>query len=750
MENAERDQNRVTTLIAVSSVDGVTPVKLYADPVTHRLLVDVTGTGASPLTTKGDIYTFTTTNARLPLGTNGQVLVVDTSTASGLKWQDAGSGTGDVVGPASAVDGQMAVFSTTTGKIIKVFAPTAGSILFAGTNGIPSEDNANLFYNNANDAFIVGGNTTDFTMITDSINVIKTGQAPVVAAGYGASSGGLFLGLRANGTPGTATGVSSGNILNTFGGGGYDGTSWITATRGGMRVLSSEVWSATAHGTQLIFSTTPNGTTGLADVFYINNDGNIGIGTSTSNSKVNITSTRSAAIPASGGTNFTMYDNTFTDTSSTGTVASIRATVFGTPTFAASSATTYTAATTLYVATAPTAGTNVTITTAYAIWSDSGVNRFDGATWFGATILPFTDDGAALGTTANQFSDLFLASGGVINFNVGDVTITHSLNTLTFAGASSGYSFDAAVSAASFVSTSNTINLSSATLSRSGAHTLTLTTTGATNVTFPTTGTLATLAGSEALTSKTYNGLTVTTTTGSLTITNAKTLSVTNTIPLSGTDSTVMTFPSSSATIARTDAGQVFTGVNTFTSPKILTDISDTNGNELIKFTSVASAINEITITNAATGTSPSISATGGGTDIDINLVPKGAGIVKGTLHRFMVRLVASDTDQAVANSVGGDYRISNRAITIKAVGSYCDTAGTTGTYTIDINEAGTTILSTKITVDSTEKSSETAATAPVISDASIAADAVITFDVDAFQTTKAKGLVVWIDYVYA
>jgi len=118
-DNAERDQNRVTTLIAVSSADGVTPVKLYADPITHRLLVDVTGSGASPLTTKGDLYTFTTTNARLPLGTNGQVLVVDTSTPSGLKWQTAGAGTGDVVGPATSTDNAIARFDATTGKIIQ-------------------------------------------------------------------------------------------------------------------------------------------------------------------------------------------------------------------------------------------------------------------------------------------------------------------------------------------------------------------------------------------------------------------------------------------------------------------------------------------------------------------------------------------------------------------------------------------------------------------------------------------------------
>ncbi|WP_210211264.1 hypothetical protein [Mesorhizobium sp. M4B.F.Ca.ET.058.02.1.1] len=57
--------------------------------------------------------------------------------------------------------------------------------------------------------------------------------------------------------------------------------------------------------------------------------------------------------------------------------------------------------------------------------------------------LPATDDGGALGSTTKEWSDLFLASGGVINWANGDVTVTHSSNLLAFAGAASGYQFDA-------------------------------------------------------------------------------------------------------------------------------------------------------------------------------------------------------------------------------------------------------------------------------------------------------------------
>jgi hypothetical protein len=68
----------------------------------------------------------------------------------------------------------------------------------------------------------------------------------------------------------------------------------------------------------------------------------------------------------------------------------------------------------------------------------------------------------------------------------------------------------------------------------------------------------------------------------------------------------------------------------TLTAPKIGTSILDTNGAELFLLTATASAVNELTYANAATGNNPAFTATGGDTNIGLNLVPKGTGVLQG------------------------------------------------------------------------------------------------------------------------
>ena len=71
-------------------------------------------------------------------------------------------------------------------------------------------------------------------------------------------------------------------------------------------------------------------------------------------------------------------------------------------------------------------------------------------------------------------------------------------------------------------------------------------------------------------------------------------------------------------------AGQTFKA----TAPIIATSILDTSSNELALLTATGSAVNEFTIANAATGAGPTLSSTGGDSNIDINVTPKGTGDV--------------------------------------------------------------------------------------------------------------------------
>ena len=93
-----------------------------------------------------------------------------------------------------------------------------------------------------------------------------------------------------------------------------------------------------------------------------------------------------------------------------------------------------------------------------------------------------------------------------------------------------------------------------------------------------------------------------------------------------GTNPDIHTLPNGTVTLAGT---QTLTN-KTLTSPKVGTSVLDTNGNELAIVTATGSAVNEITLANAATGNNPSITASGDDTNVGLNLVAKGTGVLQG------------------------------------------------------------------------------------------------------------------------
>ena len=89
----------------------------------------------------------------------------------------------------------------------------------------------------------------------------------------------------------------------------------------------------------------------------------------------------------------------------------------------------------------------------------------------------------------------------------------------------------------------------------------------------------------------------------------------------------------------------------TLTSPKIGTSILDTSGNELMLLTATGSAVNEITLANAASGNAPSITASGE-TNVSLNLVPKGTGTLQG--NGSAIKIAGKETIWVPATAMFG------------------------------------------------------------------------------------------------
>jgi len=110
--------------------------------------------------------------------------------------------------------------------------------------------------------------------------------------------------------------------------------------------------------------------------------------------------------------------------------------------------------------------------------------------------------------------------------------------------------------------------------------------------------------------------------------------------------------------------------------------IIDENGNEQLIFQTTGSAVNQFDMTNAATGNAPSISATGGDTNIDVAIIPKGSGETK----------VGTGAAAATITSSGAhDLTLDTNSGTNSGVITITDGAG--GNIAITPNGSGNIVL---------------------------------------------------------
>jgi len=154
---------------------------------------------------------------------------------------------------------------------------------------------------------------------------------------------------------------------------------------------------------------------------------------STASQALNFTPGAKAGTPGTTGATLNVVAHTFTDTNTaiSGTAASFAAVAIQRPTLAAQNATvTTTDAASLYIANAPLAGTNETITNPWSIWVDAGNVRFDGALTV-AGILTATGGVIGTATQLKYIAGLTYApdAGDVTNdiaIAAGECTSTHA------------------------------------------------------------------------------------------------------------------------------------------------------------------------------------------------------------------------------------------------------------------------------------------------------------------------------------
>jgi hypothetical protein len=165
---------------------------------------------------------------------------------------------------------------------------------------------------------------------------------------------------------------------------------------------------------------------------------------------------------------------------------------------------------------------------------------------------------------------------------------------------------------------------------------------------------------------------------------STKTFKIAGTNVLTATEVLGKAVPS--GTIVGTDDTQTLTN-KTLTAPKFadLGFIADANGNELIVLDTVTSAVNEITLANAATTDAPTLTASGTDTDISLNLVPKGTGTVQiGGVKAVTISSTDTLTNKTLtAPSISGGTLVDS---VIRGLEEDVNVVAAAATGTIDFN----------------------------------------------------------------
>lgn len=571
MSDANRDQNRVPVVLGQSSTDATVTLPLKIDHVTGRALM-----------------------------------------------ASSGSGTGDVVGPASATDNAVARFDLTTGKLIQNSA-----VIIADTTG----------------------NISGMQKITVGV----AGSASAIIEMKGTTSGTITIQSQAAAGTYTLTLPNSNSTGAQFlQNDGSGNLSWVSAANAALSNLAS-----VAINTSLL----PGADDGaaLGDATHNFSDLFLATGAVINYANSNVVITHSSGVLTMGTGDFRV--------TTAGTNSASVVTVGGTQTLTAKTLTTPVINGTITGTGQATAATASTIVMRDSSGNASAVNLLEGftttATAAGTTTLTVASTwqqyftGATTQTVTLPVASTLVNGQSflIVNNSTGLVTVqTSGANTLVILAGSTS----AIVTCVNTAGGTGTASWSASYYGDVVASGKKLTVSNS-----------ITISGTDAKSLVLTTGLTVTTNDGTIAFGAAsKTLTVNNSIGLTGTDSTTMTFPSTNATIARTDAGQTFTGTQIMTSPKILTSILDTNGNAEITFVTTASAVNSVQITNAATGSTGPLIKPVGETNVDLRIGGLGTGKVamQSAVNHGAFTAYFTETDNGNSGTADTiDWTLSNK-----------------------------------------------------------------------------------------
>lgn len=187
------------------------------------------------------------------------------------------------------------------------FAPTAGSVLFAGTSGILSQDNTNFFWDDTNNRLGIGLDASENTVVIGGTTFGSTLSVHTQAGADGAefsihrhsntaALGSHIINVRSRGTESSETIVQSGDFLSRYDATGFDGTDYEIAAQIDA-VVDGTPGSNDMPG-RLVFLTTPDGSATPSERMRINNAGLVSIGGSapTASAKLDIQGTDGALL----------------------------------------------------------------------------------------------------------------------------------------------------------------------------------------------------------------------------------------------------------------------------------------------------------------------------------------------------------------------------------------------------------------------------------------------------------------------